>query len=183
MPEFSLMALSSASEPLRAANLLTGHTLYECSLIGLEAGAAVKSSGGFAVLPHLGIDDSRTGQFDAVVTVASLGIVEFCDKHVVAWLRSLARQGCAMGAVSVDSLILARAGLLDGFRFTIHWELADRFVEEFPSLKPSRDLYVIDRGRFTCGGVAGLDMMLAIICSLLCAHKCARFSSRFIDGS
>ena len=60
--------------------------------------------------------------------------------------------------------MLARAGVLGGYRSTIHWELMADFKEEFPRLEISPDLFVIDRDRFTCGGgTAGLDMMLALI--------------------
>ena len=62
------------------------------------------------------------------------------------------------------SVVLARAGLLDGYRSTIHWEPMADFMEEFPRLEISPNLFVIDRDRFTCGGgTAGLDMMLALI--------------------
>ena len=60
--------------------------------------------------------------------------------------------------------ILARAGLLDGYRCTVHWEHMAALREEFPSLQASRTLYEIDRNRLTCaGGIAALDMMRAII--------------------
>ena len=57
--------------------------------------------------------------------------------------------------------MLARAGLLDGHRCTIHWENLPGFIEAFPEIPVSSDLYEIDRNRFTCsGGTAALDLML-----------------------
>ena len=60
--------------------------------------------------------------------------------------------------------MLARAGLLNGHRCTIHWENFDSFREEFPDLAVTQELFEIDRTRFTCaGGTAAIDMMLSLI--------------------
>ena len=69
-----------------------------------------------------------------------------------------------IGGVSGGPYILARAGLLDGYRCTIHWEHMAAFREDFPQLDTTAHPYEIDRGRLTCaGGIAGFDMMRAII--------------------
>jgi transcriptional regulator GlxA family with amidase domain len=76
----------------------------------------------------------------------------------------LARKGVAIGGVSGGAYLLARAGLLDGYRATIHWEHLPAFSEEFPHLAIERSLFVIDRDRLTCaGGIAALDLMHALI--------------------
>jgi AraC family transcriptional regulator, glycine betaine-responsive activator len=161
LPGFSLMALSAASEPLRAANRLAARNLYDWYLIS-PSGTVVPSSSGFRLQPDGGLD--LPVSFDAIVVVASLNVAEYHEAAVFRWLQQQERRGCEIGAVSTASLLLARAGLLRGYRFTIHWETAQDFTEEFPDLKPSRTLFVIDGKRFTCGGgIAGLDMMLALI--------------------
>jgi len=59
---------------------------------------------------------------------------------------------------------LARAGLLDNFSATIHWENLSALREEFPRVRISDQLFTIDRDRFTCsGGTAPLDLMLNLI--------------------
>jgi transcriptional regulator GlxA family with amidase domain len=69
-----------------------------------------------------------------------------------------------LGGVSGGPYALARAGLLNGRRCTIHWEHFPAFVEEFPHLNATRSLFVIDRDRLTCsGGTSALDMMHALI--------------------
>lgn len=69
-----------------------------------------------------------------------------------------------IGATSVGTVFLAKAGLLDGFRCTLHWENLDGFREEFPTLNVTSELYEIDGKRLTCsGGSAGLDMMMHLI--------------------
>ena len=54
--------------------------------------------------------------------------------------------------------------MLAGYRFTLHWEHAPAFVEEFPQLDLRKSLYEIDRERLTTsGGSSALDMMHAVI--------------------
>ena len=45
--------------------------------------------------------------------------------------------------------ILAEAGILDGYRCTIHWENLPGFAEAFPEIKATGGLFEIDRDRFT----------------------------------
>ena len=55
-------------------------------------------------------------------------------------------------------------GLLDGYRCTVHWENLSGFIEEFPQLEVTSELFEIDRDRFTCsGGIAAFDLMLHVI--------------------
>ena len=69
-----------------------------------------------------------------------------------------------VGAVCTGTYVLARAGLLDGYRCTIHWENQDSLREQFPQIDVTEELFEIDRTRFTCaGGTAAIDMMLALI--------------------
>ena len=106
----------------------------------------------------------------------------FNDEATFSWLRMLARRGVQIGAVSGGPYILARAGLLDGYRCTIHWEHLPGFLEEFPRLAPSRVLYEIDRERMTCaGGIAALDMMRALITRDLGPAAAAAVSEWFLQ--
>jgi transcriptional regulator GlxA family with amidase domain len=59
---------------------------------------------------------------------------------------------------------LAKAGLLDGKRATIHWENQDGFLEEFESVKLTKSVFVIDGNRLsTAGGTASIDLVLKLI--------------------
>ncbi len=54
--------------------------------------------------------------------------------------------------------------MLDGVECTIHWESLPGFVEEFPEIPVTSDLFEVSQNRFTCsGGTAALDMMLYLI--------------------
>ncbi|NJL18711.1 MAG: helix-turn-helix domain-containing protein [Nitrospira sp.] len=89
--------------------------------------------------------------------------------------------GAAIGAVSLGPFVLARAGLLDGYRCTLHWESLPAFREAFPSIAATDELFEIDRARFTCsGGTAALDMMLNMISQQHGHELAASVSEQFI---
>ena len=88
----------------------------------------------------------------------------FEEQKTLSTLKSLSRQGVNLGSVSSGSFVLARAGLLDKHRCTIHWENIPVFKELYPHLEVAFSLYEIGPRRFTCsGGTAALDMMLKLI--------------------
>jgi transcriptional regulator GlxA family with amidase domain len=101
---------------------------------------------------------------DALIVAAGIDGHLYDDKEIFAQLRRLARRGIDIGAVNLGSYLLARAGLLDGYRCTVHWENLSGFAEAFPQLELTSELFEIDRDRFTCsGGIAAFDLMLHII--------------------
>ena len=76
----------------------------------------------------------------------------------------MATRGVRMGATSDGPMILARAGLLTGYKCTVHWESLERFREQYPHIRVTAELFECDRDRFTCsGGTAGLDLMMHLI--------------------
>jgi transcriptional regulator GlxA family with amidase domain len=76
---------------------------------------------------------------------------------------------------------LAKAGLLDKYRATIHWENLPALREEFPRILLSNQLFTIDRDRFTCsGGIAPLDLMLHLVKTKLGARIAQLISEQFI---
>lgn len=162
VPGFALMSYASAIEPLRAANLFADKTLYRWVHIARKETPVVASSSGATVpcTAHIGDDLD----LDLLLVCAGGNPAQFTHRPTLAWLRKLAQRGLRIGGVSGGPFILARAGLMGGYRMTIHWEHAPAFAEEFPDLLLTRARYVIDRNRVTCaGGVAPLDLMHALI--------------------
>ncbi|MFI8479033.1 GlxA family transcriptional regulator [Pseudomonas sp. NPDC078700] len=158
LPKFSMMALAGASEPLRAANRLSGKTLYEWTLLS-ESGGQVSSSSGFEI-QTLPIDQAP--EVERVFVLASLDIENQNPPKMLRFLQRTAGGGKTVGALSTGTFILARAGLLDGKRCTLHWESIGQFAEEFPNIEVTRELYVNHENRWTCaGGTAAIDLMLA----------------------
>lgn len=86
------------------------------------------------------------------------------DAPLFAELRRLSAHGAKLGGISGGAVVLAKAGVMQNRRFTVHWEHFDDLQANSPDLLMERRLYVIDRDRSTCaGGIAPLDMMHAII--------------------
>ena len=161
IPGFAMMSFAALTEPMRAANLLARRELYKVTTLGTDA-APVASSGAGMVIP-----DSQVGEddaFDYLFVVAGGDPTGYDDRSVLNWLARLARAGVPLGGVSGGPIILARAGLMDGRRMTVHWEHANALAEISPHLVLERSLYVIDRDRVTCaGGTAPMDLMHALI--------------------
>ena len=161
VPKFAMLAFTSAVEPLRAANLLSGRELYRWRAISRDGGP-VTASNGLEVVAETSI--AAAGRLDDVVVCSGLDAHRFEDKAVFAWLRRAARAGARVGALSDGAFILARAGLLAGYRCTIHWQCLPGFAETFPEIEVDAEIYRVDRTRFTAsGGTAALDLMLHLI--------------------
>lgn len=161
LPDVSLLSLASAIEPLRAANRVSGRTLFSRRLLSAD-GCPVMTSGGMAIPVEAAFsaDDVR----DVLVVVAAFNIAAHARRPLLAELRRVARRGIEIGGVESGSLLMAMAGLLNGHRATTHWEDLEDFAARFPEIDVRADRYVIDRGRFTTGGASpALDMMLHLI--------------------
>lgn len=161
MPDYALMSAASATEPLRAANLLSGRPLYDLQFLSIEGGWMRSSVEGAFLTRSL----AEAGEgFDILFVVAGGDPLAQRDGRALAFLRRLARRGVPLGGISGGAAILAAAGVMEARRFTIHWQHIDAMRETYPGALIERRLFVIDRDRFTCaGGMAPLDMMHALI--------------------
>jgi len=158
---FAMMSYASLAEPFRGANQLSQNRLYEIIDIGVN-GNPVQSSGAANIVPSSTVGDIL--KLDYLFVVAGGDPLSFDDKKVMNWLRRMARTGLYLGGVSGGPVILARAGLMNGPRMTLHWEHEKMLAEILPSLLIERTLYVIDRDRVTCaGGTTALDLTHALI--------------------
>jgi transcriptional regulator GlxA family with amidase domain len=160
LPQFPLLAYSAIVDSLRVANAVTGADLYRWATIS-AAGAFVEASCGTRFRADHLADDAPS--VDRILVVSGVQAQEFSSPAALAWIRREMRRGASLGAVSDGAFLLARAGLLEGYRCTVHWVVQSSFREAFPEIDLSRELFVIDRDRFTAaGGVGTLDMMLRI---------------------
>lgn len=180
VPQFSMMALSSATEPLRAANRVAGKALYSWHLISAD-GQPVSSSSGFAMHPEYSI--AVTPGFSHLFVVASIGVSGYRNPQVFSYLQRCSSSGIILGGISLGTMILARAGLLEKRRCTIHWEACRELADEFPSIDLTRDIYCIDGDRMTCsGGTAAIDMMLDLIARQHGRQLASEIADQFIHS-
>ena len=160
-PEYSMIAFASAIEPLRMANRLTERKIYQWTTYTVD-GNPVPASNGLEVQPDAPV--AEAANLDTLFVCSGLDVESACDRHTIAWLKKLSQQKMNFGALCTGAHVLARAGLLDGYRCTLHWENIASMREAFPRTVVSYELFEIDRDRFTsAGGTAPLDMMLNLI--------------------
>lgn len=161
LPEFTLLAFSSALDPLRIANQLAQKPLYGWVLYS-ETSAPVPSSSGVEVKVDM---DLKSLEQDTYLFVCSGNNgTRVASEKTLSAIRRHVRFGGNVGGICTGAATLARAGLLSNKRFTMHWENQPGFNEEFPDLIPSRSRFEQDGEVFTCsGGSAATEMMLHII--------------------
>ncbi len=157
---FSNHCLANMVEPLRAANTLARQTLYAWRFCSLD-GNAVQSSSGLVVTPRGALGD-QTG--DVLVVMPSYGYINLDTRLTIHALLSAAKKHSQLAGLDTGSWLLARAGLLDDHRATIHWDELSRFEEAFPAVDAERERFVIDGNRLTCSGaMAAFDLASALI--------------------
>lgn len=158
---FALLSIASALEPFRAANLFSAKPIYDITLLSTSGNRAESSLGAwFDARSYREVEPA----FDLIFVVMSGDLPSQYDLALLNWLRQAERNGVALGGISGGAEVLAKAGLLTGRRFTVHWHYYDRFETMPGTWLLERRLFVIDRDRYTCaGGSAPLDMMFSII--------------------
>jgi len=161
LENFTLLSFASAIEALRIANRMAEHPLYEWKLAG-EGGTTVTCSAGTEFKLDMDLDD--TMRDDTVLVCSGISVQAATTKRLVSWLRREARKGPIIGGLCTAAYTLAKAGLLDGKRATIHWENQDSFAEEFDEVELTKSVFVVDKNRLTtAGGTSSIDLMLKII--------------------
>ncbi|SLN50612.1 HTH-type transcriptional regulator CdhR [Roseovarius albus] len=161
LPKLTLLAFTSAIEPLRIANQITNRTLYRWHLMTRD-GQPVSCSCGVTITPDSElIDISRHA---SAFICSGIEPAETLVPQLTTWISRQITNGAKVGGICTGAFALAKAGLLKRRRFTLHWENQPGFEEMFLDLTPTGTIYENDNGLLTCGGgSAATDMMLDII--------------------
>ena len=158
LENFTLLSFASAVECLRITNRMLEREVYQWQAVG-ESGEACTSSAGAVFALDGGLEE--LGRDDTIVICGGLDVQAATTKKLLAWLRREARKGLVVGGLCTAAHTLAKAGLLDGKRATIHWENQDSFGEEFEEVILTKSVFVVDGNRLTtAGGTSSLDLML-----------------------
>ena len=161
LDQFTMLCFSSAVEALRIANRMSGQELYSWTLVG-DGGDYAQSSAG--IWFRLDADLEEVTRDDVILICGGIDVAGATTKRVLNWLRREARRGPMIAGLCTAGYTLAKAGLLDGKRATIHWENQDSFAEEFEEVTLTKSVFVIDGNRITtAGGTASIDLMLKLI--------------------
>jgi len=140
---------------------MSGKTLYEWTFIGENEGVVSCSAGTQFKLDNSLIELHRD---DTVLLCGGTSIQEATTKKLIGWLRREARRGLTIGGLCTAAYPMAKAGLLDEKKATIHWENQDSFAEEFLEVELTKTVFVCDGNRYTtAGGTSSIDLLLKII--------------------
>lgn len=89
------------------------------------------------------------------------------DDAVMSWFRETGQSAEYVTSVCTGALILAEAGLLDGYKATTHWAFKPQ-LSTYPGVEVADGRVVSDRNRITGGGVtAGIDFAFALISQII----------------
>jgi len=158
---FSLLSFSAAVESLRIANRMANATLYEWHIIG-EGGDIMHCSTGSGFKLDGDLHDVQRD--DIILVCGGIDVQAATTKRVLGWLRRESRKGVMLGGLCTAAFTLAKAGLLDGKKATIHWENQDSFAEDFEDVTLTKSVFVLDGNRITtAGGTSSIDLMLKLI--------------------
>ena len=168
VPNFSMIAFTTAIEPLRLANRMRGDEMYAWRLASID-GLPVTASNGVVVNVQTSLDDERhalasSRRPNIMFVCSGIHVEQAENKSLFAYLRECKNSGVTVGGLCTAAHLLAAAGLLNGKRCAIHWENLPGFQEKYPTAEVYADLYEMDSNIWTCaGGTAALDMMLSLI--------------------
>lgn len=159
---FSLIAYAAAIDTLRLANRVADKTLYTWQTLSVD-GEPITASNGLVVTPNRP-GSNLVDTYEAIFICGGSKVNLSWTKPMAECLRSLSKKKMALGSLCTGSYLLAKSGVLDDYRCTIHWDRLASTREEFPKLNLTDDIYEVDRDRYTCaGGTASIDMMLYLI--------------------
>lgn len=184
LPQASILEVASTLDPLRAANRHLGTESYRWRVVSPD-GQAVPLTCGIE-LPSAGPLAAAEGA-DALVVIAGFKQWQGATPALIRALSRMAPRLSAIGAIDAGTWVLARAGLLNGYKATVHWEDLEDLAAAHPGVEVLPDRFVIDRGRFTAGGAApAADLMLHLIRSrhgpALALQVAASFITTARDG-
>ncbi|MBO9409841.1 GlxA family transcriptional regulator [Shimia sp. R9_1] len=160
-PGFPMACLTSAIEPLRAANEISDREAFSWRVLS-ENGEAVTASANVVFQPDCSLRDVENLDYLFLLSdpESAFAVPASGNGH----LRYLARHGVQIGAVSGGVFPLAASGLLLGHTCSVHWCYRAAFEKAFPEIAVSDDVLVLDRRRLTASGAAAMfDLMLGMI--------------------
>ncbi|HWB25007.1 MAG TPA: DJ-1/PfpI family protein [Chitinophagaceae bacterium] len=140
-------------------------------LLIAETMAVVKSDAGLVLTPDVAFDQAP--QVDILFVPGGRGVFEAMqNSRLIQFLQTQAAKAKYVTSVCTGALVLAAAGLLNGYKATTHW-LSLHLLRLF-KVDVVEERVVIDRNRITGGGVtAGIDFGLYLV-SMVAGENAAK---------
>jgi transcriptional regulator GlxA family with amidase domain len=177
---FSNLCLANCLEPLRAANTQTGRRAFEWEILTPD-GAPVLSSSGLQVVPHRPLAELES--CDYLFVLSSYEHERHDSPANRRALRGAAQRAGVVVGLDAGPWLLASAGLLQGRRATVHWDLLDAFTEAFLDIRVEQARVLRDGAFMTCAGaMSALDLTLGLIADHLGLSARLDVEALFIHG-
>ena len=162
--QLQLLDLAGPLEVFDVADRLAGGGRYE-TLVATPDGGRVRSTSRLEIGADLALAEAPAA-IDTLVVVGGRGCRPLLtDEPFLASIRELAGRAERITSVCSGSVLLAAAGLLDGYQATTHWGSCDVLASLSDEIEVLPDqIYVHDRDRWTSAGItAGIDLALALV--------------------
>ncbi len=137
-----------------------------------QSSEPIKARGQLSINPHYTLDTCP--QPDILLVPGGAGTRPLLKNQLLQdWLIAQAGQVEYLLSVCTGSLVLAKAGLLDGLGATTHNAAFDLLRENGPTTTVYTDKRYVDNGKIiTAAGIsAGIDMSLYVVHKLMGAEK------------
>ncbi len=158
---FSNLCLANCIEPLRAANTLGPRAVFDWTVLSLDGGPS-RSSSRIEMIAQSSV--AQMPRVDYLFVLASYGHEAHDSPRTRRVLRAAVRRADVTVGLDAGPWLLASAGLLDGRRATVHWDLLDAFTERFLSVEAEQARVLRDGDVITCAGaMSALDLTLDLI--------------------
>ena len=159
---FENMTMMDAYAPLQFFSMVEEMNAFTFA----KTNQPVMSDAAALLTPNYGFDDCP--DIDVLVVPGGGNVLaQMQDPEVIAFLQKIGAKAEYVTSVCTGSLILAEAGLLDGYKAATHWGYTD-VLQAYPGVTQIDERVVIDRNRVTGGGVtAGIDFALTIIAEVV----------------
>lgn len=161
--DMELLDFAGPCEVFSVTNELGGWGLFEIETAS-STGGRVRTKNGVVIQP----DGALPGAMEADILVIPGGrgirkVVK--DPETIEWVKAVAQRAELVLSVCTGSMVLAKAGLLDGLSATTHHTVFDEFEAMAPQTRLLRGERFVDNGRvITSAGIsAGIDMSLHVI--------------------
>ncbi len=161
LPKFSMIAYASIVETFLLANKLAGKELYHCAVF-TQDNSLVKSTIGSLTHPDNTIDEAM--KMDCFFVCGSDNPTDEINDKTKTMLINISKKNIPLGAISSGIYVLAKLGLFDKYRCSVHWHSFSFMQHTFPDVIFTKCLYEIDIDRFSCpGGASAVHLIATLI--------------------
>jgi transcriptional regulator GlxA family with amidase domain len=156
---FEVFSVTRANEAARREE----PSPFELLLVA-ETDEPVKATGGLRVIPDVTIE--KCPALDVLVVPGGWGTRrEIDNERLIGWISARGKSVETLTSVCTGSMLLGRAGLLEGRHATTHWRALPWMRESFPTVTVEEKLHVLEDGHVhtSAGRSAGIDIALRVV--------------------